>query len=160
MILDKYKNNPILYFFWSVFSYAFTKIKMIKTIIYSSYYSLVYFRSFRVVFVNHLTIGLEKLAAARVIFPHPVGIVIGKGVKIGNKCTVYQNVTIGSKNNLGQNYPKIGDNVTIYANSCIFGDVIIGDNVIIGACSLINKDIPSNSIVAGNPAKIIGKINK
>lgn len=102
-----------------------------------------------------LTIGLAELSKKRIQFPHPVGIVMGKGVKIGFDCRVYQNVTIGSKLKDDGKYPVIGNNVTIFANSVIAGDVKIGNNVIVGASTLVIKDIPSNCIVAGNPAKIV-----
>lgn len=84
--------------------------------------------------------------------PHPIGIVIGKGVKIGNNATIYQNVTIGQNKDC---YPSIGDNVVIYAGAKIFGNIKIGNNVIIGANAVVNKDIPNNCTVAGVPAKII-----
>lgn len=51
---------------------------------------------------------------------------------------------------------KIGNNVFIGANSVIMPNVTIGDSVIIGAGSIITSDIPANSIVAGNPAHLIG----
>ena len=50
---------------------------------------------------------------------------------------------------------KIGSNVQIGANSVILPGVTIGDNVIIGALSLVNRDIPSNSVAAGTPCKVI-----
>lgn len=50
---------------------------------------------------------------------------------------------------------KVGNNVFIGMNSVILKGVSIGDNVIIGAGSIITKDIESNSVVAGNPAKVI-----
>ena len=53
----------------------------------------------------------------------------------------------------------IGSNVFIGANSIILYDVEIGDNVIIGAGSLVNKAIPSGSIAAGVPCKVIGKFD-
>ena len=49
----------------------------------------------------------------------------------------------------------VGDNVFIGSNSTILGGANIGSNVIIGAGSLVNKDIPSNSVVGGVPAKYI-----
>ena len=55
---------------------------------------------------------------------------------------------------------KIGNNVFIGFNSTILPGVTIGDNVVIGAGSIVTKDIPSNSVVAGNPAKVIGDIDK
>ena len=86
--------------------------------------------------------------------PHPMGIVIGGDTKIGENCTIYQYVTIGQNNN---KFPKIGDNVTIYAGAKIIGDVEIGNNVIVGANAVVTHDVPNNSVVAGVPAKIIKK---
>ncbi len=90
-------------------------------------------------------------------FPHPIGIVIGKHVKIGNNAKIYQNITIGS--NFGENglvgYPTIGDNVTIFASAILIGPLNIGDNATIGAGSVVLHDVKNNTIVAGNPARII-----
>ena len=52
---------------------------------------------------------------------------------------------------------KIGNNVFIGAGSRILYDVTIGDNVIIGAGSLVNKSIPSGTVAAGVPCRVIGK---
>ena len=49
----------------------------------------------------------------------------------------------------------IGNNVFIGASTTVLPGVKIGDNVIIGAGSVVSKDIPSNSVAAGNPAKVI-----
>ena len=82
--------------------------------------------------------------------PHPVGIIIGKNVRIGNDVKIYQNVTIGG---MDGNYPSIGNGVTIYAGSNIIGNVTIGDNAVIGAGSVVVKDIPSQAVAVGNPAR-------
>ena len=50
---------------------------------------------------------------------------------------------------------KIGDNVFIGANSIILPGTIIADNVIIGAGSVVTKDVPKNKLAYGNPARII-----
>lgn len=55
---------------------------------------------------------------------------------------------------------KIGNNVFIGCNVTILPNVKIGNNVIIAAGSIINKDVPDNSIVGGNPAKIIGNFSE
>ena len=133
-------------------------IKQIYRFIKGSILSIYCFGSIKHYLCNDLSIGLIKLYKQKVFFPHPIGIVIGLKVEIGKSCIVYQNVTIGTKDtfdNLNSRYPKIGKNVVIYPNSIIIGDIEIGDNSIIGAGSLVLNDVPSNSIVAGSPARII-----
>lgn len=91
--------------------------------------------------------------------PHQgLGVVIRPDVVIGSNVTIYQNSTLGSKDN-GKVYaaPVIGDHVMIGAGTVILGKVQIGSNVKIGANSVVLTDIPNNCIVAGVPAKIISK---
>ena len=73
---------------------------------------------------------------------------------VGNNCTIAQNVTIG-RNFGDKNVPVIGDDVYIGTGSVIFGDITIGNNVIVGANSVVNKSIPDNCTVVGNPMRII-----
>lgn len=115
------------------------------------------YRTIKIYLCNHFTIGIKELYKKRTKFPHPIGIVIGFKVDLGYDCIIYQNVTIGTKdtvNYLTANYPKIGNNVTIFPNTIIIGDITIGDNTIIGAGSVVLTDIPANSIAYGNPAKV------
>ena len=95
-------------------------------------------------------IGVTSDIEGPINFPHPRNIVIGENTVIGKNFTVYNNVTIGQKNG---RYPVIGNNVTIYPGSVIVGDISIGDNVVIGANSFVNKCVNNNAVVAGNPAK-------
>lgn len=55
---------------------------------------------------------------------------------------------------------EIMDNVFIGSNTTILSNIRIGPNVIVGAGSVITKDVPPNSIVAGVPAEIIGKFDE
>ena len=89
-----------------------------------------------------------------------IGVVIHRDATIGENCTISQNVTIGRKSGKNDGVPVLGDNVYVGANSVVFGDIKVGDNCIIGPWSLVNKSIPSNSIVTGNPFEIIKRITK
>ena len=55
---------------------------------------------------------------------------------------------------------KIGNNVWIGGNACIMPGVKIGDNSVIGAGSVVTKDIPEGVVAAGNPCKVIRKITE
>ncbi|MBI1894807.1 MAG: serine O-acetyltransferase [Candidatus Rokubacteria bacterium] len=85
--------------------------------------------------------------------PHPVGIVIGTGVVIGDNVKMMSGVVLGSKNahrSYSDNlYPVVGNNVFIGANSVILGSITIGDDSIIGACTVVTNPIPRQSVVRG-----------
>lgn len=76
--------------------------------------------------------------------------------KMGENCSIYQNVTLGRGKRIHDlDVPTIGNNVTVYAGANIIGGVTVGDNSIIGAGAVVVKDVPANCVVAGNPAKVI-----
>lgn len=88
---------------------------------------------------------------------------IGPGLYISHyQCVVFckeagKNLRVGPGVVIGRNgieFPIIGDNVFIAANSVVIGDIKIGDNVIVGAGSVVTSDLPSNGIYFGNPAKL------
>lgn len=82
---------------------------------------------------------------------HGLGTVIGSRNTIGRNFRIHQNCTIGhKKNGLGLKSGEgvlIGDNVVMYANSSIIGEITIGDNAVIGINKVVFNDIPSNTIV-------------
>lgn len=87
-------------------------------------------------------------------------IIIAPHVKIGNNCNCFTGVTIGSTvRGERKGIPTINNNVWIGPNAVIVGKVNIGNNVLIAGNSYVNFDVPDNSIVIGNPGKIISKEN-
>lgn len=84
-------------------------------------------------------------------------IIINARVKIGSNATIHPNVIIGQKIANGE-CPIIGDNCYICSGAIILGGITIGNNVKIAHNSVIRKSVPSNCVVAGNPARII-KLN-
>lgn len=88
---------------------------------------------------------------------------IGNNVLIGPNCGIYSaaHPTNCEKRLSGVEFAKpitIGNNVWIGGNVCIMPGVNIGDNTVIGAGSVITKDIPSNVIAVGNPCKAIKSV--
>ena len=78
---------------------------------------------------------------------------------IGNNCKIGQNVTIGGRSGI-MTLPVIEDDVEIGANALILGPVRVGQGSIIGAGSVVVKDVPPYSVVVGNPARVIKKIRE
>ena len=81
---------------------------------------------------------------------------IGSNVHIGKNCTMLPGVVFGNKNEKPDNeLVTVGDNCYFGLGVKIFGGVTIGNNVTIGAMSVVTHNIPDNAVVAGVPAKII-----
>ena len=87
-------------------------------------------------------------------------IVINPKAKIGKNCNITHNVTIGQANRGRlKGYPTIGNKVWIGTGAVIVGNITIGDNVLVAPNSFVNIDVPSFSIVLGNPCEIVPKNN-
>lgn len=71
---------------------------------------------------------------------------------IGSNLYINQSVTIGAKKN---GAPVIGNNCRVSVGAIILGNIKIGNNVVVGAGAVVTKDVPDNSVIVGNPARII-----
>lgn len=92
---------------------------------------------------------------------HSVGVVIGAFVEIGANCTIYHGATVGAlpgkTAGSGSDYDiaHIGDNVTVGTNAVIFNGVTVGDGAVIGANTVISKDVGAYEVVVGSPARVV-----
>lgn len=84
------------------------------------------------------------------------GVVIAPGAELGENCTIFSGACIVYKAN-DQDFvsPKIGNNVRLMVGCKVIGDVIIGNNVSVGANAVVTKDISEDAIVVGIPARQI-----
>ncbi|MBQ9032174.1 MAG: transferase [Parasporobacterium sp.] len=89
---------------------------------------------------------------------HPLGSVLGRA-EYGDYLFVYQGTTIGgSRKKEELFYPRIGNNVILFADSAILGNSVIGNNVVVSANThILNENIPDNSIVFGQSPNLIIK---
>ncbi|MEJ2296255.1 MAG: serine O-acetyltransferase, partial [Candidatus Lokiarchaeota archaeon] len=92
---------------------------------------------------------------------HGAGVVIGETAEVGNTCTVSSGVVLGGTSlRQEKRHPTLGNNVVVGSGAKILGPVKIGDNVRIGANSVVINDVPPNSVVVGVPGNIVEKLDK
>lgn len=89
---------------------------------------------------------------------HGAGVVIGETAEIGDNVTIYQGVTLGGTGKeKGKRHPTIGNNVVISTGAKVLGSFKVGDNVRIGAGSVVLKEVPPNCTVVGVPGQIVAR---
>ena len=96
--------------------------------------------------------------------PHGLhGVFISSGASIGGGCTIFQGVTIGSITTEGSSHqgaPTIGSNCVIGAGAKIIGGITVGDSCRIGANCVVCEDVPPNSTVVLEKARVITRTNR
>lgn len=100
-------------------------------------------------------LGIHSIGFGVKIYHWGCMIINGKA-RIGKNLTIYPGVTVGATNT---GVPTIGDNVFLGLGCKVFGKIHIGDNVVVAPNAVVVKDVPSDSVVAGIPAKVIKKFN-
>lgn len=92
---------------------------------------------------------------------HGMGVVIGETSILGDNVTLFQGVTLGGTGKeKGKRHPTLGSNVVVGTGAKVLGNIVIGDNVAIGANAVVIKDAPSNSTVVGVPGRIVKQEGK
>ncbi len=91
-----------------------------------------------------------------VFIDHGMGVVIGETTEIGNRCLLYQGVTLGGTGkDEGKRHPTLAENVVIGAGAKVLGAIKVGTNTRIGAGSVVVRDVEADSTVVGIPGRVV-----
>lgn len=91
---------------------------------------------------------------------HAYNITVNPAAIIGSNCNLHKGVTIGQENRgKREGAPVIGDCVWIGVNATLVGKISVGNDVLIAPGAYVNCDVPSRSIVLGNPCRVISRDN-
>jgi serine O-acetyltransferase len=113
--------------------------------------------------ISHLArffTGIEIHPGAKigkgVFIDHGMGVVIGETAIVGDHSLIYQGVTLGGTGKqTGKRHPTLGENVVVGAGAKVLGNIQIGNEVRIGAGSVVLRDVPSDCTVVGIPGRIV-----
>jgi serine O-acetyltransferase len=89
---------------------------------------------------------------------HPGGIVVGRGTRLGSHTTLFQGVTFGARSwhpsEIGQ-FPTAGDNCFFCANTVVLGGIRVGDDCVVAAGVVVDRDMPAGALAKGVPTSIV-----
>jgi serine O-acetyltransferase len=147
--------------FWAVFQYRISHF-IYKKIKWQPFRFLLVLLMLFWQKIIEIATGISIPASSRIghsfYIGHFGGIIINANAVIGNNCNISQGVTIGvSGRGEKRGTPVLGNEVYIGANAMVSGKITIGDNVLIGACTLVKNSIPEDSVVLGVPAVIVSQ---
>ena len=110
--------------------------------------------------LGRLLTGVEIHPGARigsgVFIDHGMGVVIGETSVVGDRCLLYQGVTLGGTGKQhGKRHPTLAENVVVGAGAKVLGAIQVGANTRIGAGSVVLRDVEADSTVVGIPGRVI-----
>ncbi len=141
--------------------------------LYSGFHALVYYRIAHFFYKHKLKFiarwisqtgrfftGVEIHPGAEIgtglFIDHGAGVVVGETAVIGDRCTIYQGVTLGGTGkDTGKRHPTIGNNVMIGAGAKVLGPFTVGDNAKIASGAVVLGEVPEGATAVGVPARII-----
>ena len=107
-------------------------------------------------FLTGIEIHPGATIGRRFFIDHGMGVVIGETTEIGDDVLLYQGVTLGGTGNeKGKRHPSLGNHVVVGSGAKVLGNIKIGDNVKIGAGSVVVHAVPDNSTVVGIPGRVV-----
>jgi serine O-acetyltransferase len=112
--------------------------------------------------ITRFTTGIEIHPGAQIgkglFIDHGMGVVIGETAEIGDNVTIYHGATLGGTGkDIGKRHPTVGNNVMIGSGAKLLGPINIGNNVKVGANTVVLIDVPDNSTCVGIPGRIVKK---
>lgn len=103
-----------------------------------------------------LELGKGSNIAPGLYLGHAYGITVNPNAIVGKNCNLHKGCTIGQENRgPRKGAPVLGDRVWVGVHATVVGKIRIGNDVLIAPNSYVNQDVPSHSIVIGNPCRII-----
>lgn len=109
-------------------------------------------------FLTGIEIHPGAVIGRRLFIDHGMEIVIGETSIIGDDCTIYHGVTLGGTGKeKKKRHPTLKNNIIVGCGAKVLGNIVISDNVKIGANSVVLKDVPKNSTVVGIPGVVKNK---
>ncbi len=113
-------------------------------------------------FVTGIEIHPGAKIGRKVFIDHGMGVVIGESAEIGNHVTLYQGVTLGISHTRDvrslrgkKRHPTLEDHVTVTVGAKILGAITVGEGAIIGAGSVVVRDVPPHTTVVGVPGRVV-----
>lgn len=142
--------------FWVMVVYRFGRWRYgIRPALVRKPFSLLYKVLFKMVqVVTGIELPCEVKVGKNFVIDHFGGIVISGFTSFGDNCRIRTGVVVGLARVDDPCAPSIGNNVDIGAGAKVLGRITVGDNVFIGANSVVTRDVPSNSIAVGVPASV------
>ena len=107
-------------------------------------------------FLTGIEIHPGATIGRRFFIDHGSGVVIGETTEIGDDCLIYQGVTLGGTGNeKGKRHPTLGNRVVVGTGAKVLGSIRIGDDVKIGAGSVVVHPVPDGATVVGIPGRVV-----
>jgi serine O-acetyltransferase len=107
-------------------------------------------------FLTGIEIHPGATIGRRFFIDHGMGVVIGETAEIGDDVLLYQGATLGGTGNeKGKRHPTLGNHVVVGTGAKVLGSIRIGNNVKIGAGSVVVHPVPDNSTVVGIPGRVV-----
>ncbi len=143
--------------FWVMIVYRFGRWRYrIRPAVLRKPFSMIY-RMLKLAsqILTGIDLPCEATVGRRFRIDHFGGIVISGDAVFGEDCVVRNGVTVGLRRTDDPGSPVIGNRVEIGAGAKVLGRIRIGDDVLIGANAVVVRDVPSNCIAVGIPARIL-----